>query len=110
LNTLTHFGVKGMKWGVRKERKREAERKRAQKRPETLKRIKEQGLEDKFNKASYFRGEKSANRILDIMGDKPSKSYKSASAQQFGEEFVKNYLIYAGAKAAARVVRGYVTG
>lgn len=81
---LCHYGVKGMKWGVRKKISQKISDRR--KKTETLK----QNLgEERYNEYRYTYGKKGAERIYNRTVDK-QMTYKQAERRELGRQFVKS--------------------
>lgn len=112
---LAHYGVKGMKWGVRKDRRNPVSTIRSAhskaKAKETSKRSSERREIDKIRtskkKAKYMTDDelkKSINR-LNLEAQYNRLSFEVYSP---GKKFVKDFLLRTGNKAADTVAREYV--
>lgn len=101
---LQHYGILGMKWGKRRTVINE-------KRANTLNRLKQTNPlgEKHYNEIREIRGQRAVNRILDIMGKHPDKSFKSASRQQLGEHVAKRVLLAAGIITISRLTYNHAS-
>lgn len=100
---LQHYGVPGMRWYHRRRRREEA---REAKRVRTLEslRSKDPTIDKKIKYAARLSGKKSTNRILDIIGKQPSRSFASAEAQYLGESIATAFLLYAGSQGISKLM------
>lgn len=102
---LYHYGVKGMKWGVRKSVKNLGSgiSKRVKARREETKAMKEDMGKDRYNDYRRTYGRRGTKRIYDRKTQK-GMTYKQAALREFGRKAAKNVLVSVGSTAVSTMV------
>lgn len=94
---LYHYGVKGMKWGVRKSVRNLGSniRKKVKARREQTKKMKADMGEDRYNEYKYLYGKRGAKRIYKRKTEK-GMTYKKAELREFGRKLATDALTSLG--------------